>query len=51
MSSGMMFLFLGLTAFWLVLASYLWSLGARQKRLADDVALLADVLEEKRGRM
>lgn len=48
MSSGMMFLFLGLSAFWIVLALYLWSLGARQKRLNDDVALLADVLEEQR---
>lgn len=48
MSSGMLYLFLGLAAFWTVLAVYLWTLGARQKRLADDVALLAEVLEEKR---
>lgn len=48
MSSGLMFLFLGLAAFWGVLAVYLWSLGARQNRLAEDIGLLARVLEEKR---
>ena len=48
MSGGTLYLFLGYSAVWIVLALYMWSLGARQKRLADDVALLSDVLEEKR---
>lgn len=48
MSSGTTFLFFGFSAVWVVLALYMWSLGARQKRLADDIALLSDVLEEKR---
>jgi len=47
-SSGTLFLFFGYSAVWIVLALYLWSLGARQKRLADDIAWLSDVLEEKR---
>ena len=48
MSSGTMFLFLGFSAVWIVLSLYIWSLGARQKRLADDIAILSEVLEEKR---
>ncbi len=48
MSSGTMFLFLGFSAVWAVLALYMWTLGARQKRLAEDIAMLSDVLEEKR---
>lgn len=48
MSSGTTFLFFGYSAVWVVLGLYIWSLGARQKKLADDIALLSDVLEEKR---
>jgi len=46
----MTFLFLGYTVFWLILSGYLAYLAARQRRLADDVADLAQVLERAKGR-
>lgn len=48
MGRGELFLFFGFSAVWTVLALYMWSLAARQKRLADDIAMLSDVLGEKR---
>ncbi|HEY8497345.1 MAG TPA: CcmD family protein [Limnochordales bacterium] len=46
----MTFLFLGYSIFWLILAGYVALLAARQRRLAEDVADLAQVLERSKGR-
>ncbi|MBO8141695.1 MAG: CcmD family protein [Firmicutes bacterium] len=41
----MTYLFLAYTAFWLLLAGYLWSMAARQRRLAQEVADLSAALK------
>ncbi len=48
----MTFLFLGYSVFWLILAGYVAVLGARQRRLQEEVADLAAVLERSgRGKV
>ncbi|HLT59170.1 MAG: CcmD family protein [Limnochordales bacterium] len=46
----MTFLFLGYSVFWLLLAAYVAMLGARQRRLAEEVADLSAALDKGAGR-
>lgn len=46
----MTFLFLGYSVFWLLLAGYVLSLGARQRRLAEELDDLAAALDRGAAR-
>lgn len=47
----MTFLFWGFTAMWAAVAAYVWSLALRQRKLAEEVAMLDEVLKRERGRI
>lgn len=43
----MTFLFWGFTALWAVIVAYVWSLGMRQRKLAEELEMFGEVLEDK----
>lgn len=45
----MTFLFWGFAAMFAVIAAYVWTLGVRQRKLAEDLEMFGDVLEGKRS--
>lgn len=45
----MSFLFWGFTAMWVVIVAYVWSLATRQRKLAEDVETVSDVLARERS--
>lgn len=44
----MTFLFWGFAAMWAVIGAYVWSLAVRQRKLAEDIEMFGEVLEEQR---
>ena len=45
----MTFLFWGFTALWAAIVVYVWSLVARQRKLAEDIEMFHEVLKEQRS--
>lgn len=43
----MTFLFWGFTAMWIVIVAYVWSLATRQRKLAEEIGMMGEVLERK----